>query len=105
MERNLQLTLTDRDLLLDPGSYRQLVDRLIYLIVTRPDVVYSVNILSQFMHQSHTVIRILRYLKSTPGKGILLSANNSLKLYAYCDSNWASCPTEPRVTVYSLATF
>lgn len=49
MEQNLQLTLTDGDLLLDPGSYRRLVGRLIYLIVTRPNIVYSVNILSQFM--------------------------------------------------------
>lgn len=41
--------------------------------ITRPDIVDSVNILSQFMHQPRqphydAAIRVLRYLKSSPGK-------------------------------------
>ena len=97
MDQNLQLTPTDGDLLLDPSAYQPLVSRLIYLTITRPDIVYSVNILSHFMHQPRkfhmdAAIHILHYLKSTPGRAILLSAYNDLRLYAYCDSDWASCP-------------
>jgi len=46
MEQNLKLTSTDGIVLNDPTKYRRLVGRLIYLTVTRPDIVYSVRTLS-----------------------------------------------------------
>ena len=49
IEQNHKLGLATGDLLADPESYRRLVGRLIYLAVTRPDLAYSVHILSQFM--------------------------------------------------------
>ena len=33
----------------DPEKYRRIVMKLNYLIVTRPDIVYSVNVVSQYM--------------------------------------------------------
>lgn len=51
MEKNLRLTKDQGALFEDPTVYRRLVGRLIYLTITRPDIVYLVNILSQFMHQ------------------------------------------------------
>uniref|UniRef100_A0A2N9GMP4 Retrotransposon Copia-like N-terminal domain-containing protein n=1 Tax=Fagus sylvatica TaxID=28930 RepID=A0A2N9GMP4_FAGSY len=50
MEQNLKLTNQDGTPLSDPSPYRRLVGRLIYLTITRPDIVFAVNILSQFMH-------------------------------------------------------
>jgi hypothetical protein len=49
------------------------VGKLIYLSHTRPDIAYVVSLVSQFMHypseyHMSAVIRILRYLKSSPGK-------------------------------------
>jgi hypothetical protein len=35
------------------------------------------------------VIRILRYLKSSPGKGLMFSKNNHLNVDGYTDANWA----------------
>ena len=35
------------------------------------------------------VIRILRYLKSTPGKGLMFLKNNHLDIEGYTDADWA----------------
>ena len=108
MEQNHWLTTKSGSPIADPARYRRLVGHLLYLTITRPDLTYSVHILSQFMHdprQGHweAAMRLLRYLKSCPGHGILLPVNNSLQLQAYCDSDWASCPmTRRSVTGYLL---
>ena len=79
------------------GNYQKLVGKLIYLTNTRPDIAYSVHCLSQHMHaplQSHLEadLRVLRYLKASPGNGIQIIKHGNLKLKAYADSDWARCP-------------
>src|SRR5262249_36884570 len=39
---------------------------------------------------------VVRYLKQYPDQGIFFPAANSLQPQAYCDSDWASCPTTRR---------
>ncbi|KAL9455248.1 hypothetical protein AB3S75_010624 [Citrus x aurantiifolia] len=106
MEQQLRLSSTDGDPLSNPSSYRRLVGRLIYLTVTRPDIVFAVHVLSRFMHEPRTThmdaaIRVLRYLKGSLGKGILLSSTSDLHIRGYCDADLGSCPTTRRsVTGY-----
>ena len=74
--------------------YQRLVGKLIYLSHTRPDIAYAVSVVSQFMHnpsEDHmgAVIRILRYLKSSPGKGLMFSKNTHLNIEGYTDADWA----------------
>ena len=52
---------------INPHLYRQLIGSLMYLVNTRPDICYAVNVLSQFMSQSrqtHWIVakHVLRYL-------------------------------------------
>ncbi|KAA3480173.1 Copia protein [Gossypium australe] len=69
---------------------------LIYLEITRLDLAYSVYVLSQFMHESRqenwdTTLRVVWYLKDSPGQGILLRSGSDLPLKWSCDSDWATC--------------
>jgi hypothetical protein len=83
--------------------YQRLVGKLIYLSHTRPDITYAVSVVSQFMHNPsedhmNAVIRILRYLKSSPGKGLMLSKNQHLNIEGYTDADWAGNITDRRST-------
>ncbi|XP_019099751.1 PREDICTED: uncharacterized protein LOC109132539 [Camelina sativa] len=85
----------------NPEQYLRLVGKLIYLGVTRPDLAYSVNILSKFMsapRKEHweAAIRVLHYSKSSPSQGILLRADSDLQIYGWCDSDYAGCPMTRR---------
>ena len=102
MERGLKFS-GKGDLLKDPSHYRRLAGRLIYLTVSRPDITYSVHVLSRFMHQPcklhmEAALRVVRYLKNAPGQGLFFSSNSDFRLRAYCDSDWAGCPITRRST-------
>lgn len=96
MEVNVKLVHTEDNLLNDPGIYGQIVRKLMYVTLTRPDITYSVHVLSQFMDKP-TQIHIeaaykeLKYLKGTLGQGLFMSANSNMKITAYSDSDWADC--------------
>ncbi|KAK2990718.1 hypothetical protein RJ640_003786 [Escallonia rubra] len=77
----------------DKGHCQRLVERLIYFSVTRPDIAYVVSVVSQFMHapsekHMNAVYRILRYLKGTPGKGLLFSKDGVSNVEGYTNADW-----------------
>ena len=103
VEVNVQLQQDSGDPLSDPTLYRRLVGSLIYLTITRPDISYAVNLVSQFMTDPRhlhlaAVRRIIKYLLRTPTRGLFYPANNSLTLKAYSDADWAGCPDTRRST-------
>ncbi|XP_047269190.1 uncharacterized mitochondrial protein AtMg00810-like [Capsicum annuum] len=116
MEINVKLTIVDFDEhtrntstnlpLQDPSIYQRLIRRLLYLTITRPDICFVVQCLSQVIHcpkssRMETAIRVVRYLKHCPGLGIFMPSNPSQQLTVYCDADWASCPNTRRsVTDY-----
>ncbi|GJX73676.1 ribonuclease H-like domain-containing protein [Tanacetum coccineum] len=100
---------TDDDPILDNiTDYQKLMDKLICLTNTRPDISYVVHCLSQFMHsplKSHLEIafKILRYLKSCLGLGIHIVKNSGMSLKAFSDADWTKCVvTRKFVTGYCV---
>jgi len=96
MVPNSKLCSFEGDLLLDPTVYRRLIGRLLYLIVSRPDITFAMHKLSQFVFQPRQLhldaaYHLLQYLKSTPGQGLFFSASSSLQLQAFFDIDWGSC--------------
>ena len=64
----------------DESQYRNLIGCLMYLTATKPDIMFSVSLLSRFMHYAsevhfQTTKRIVRYIKGTTNYGIK---------YSYC---------------------
>ncbi|CAM8910995.1 unnamed protein product [Rhodiola kirilowii] len=95
------LSMSAAAVMTDPLHYRRLVGKLIYLTITRPDLAYSVHILSQFMQHPtedhHTAaLRLLRYVKAAPAQGIYFPAISDFTLSAYCDADWTACPLTRR---------
>ncbi|KAM0979521.1 hypothetical protein ACFX13_015648 [Malus domestica] len=93
LDIKLKLSLEGQPLL-NISYYQRLVSKLIYLTITRPDIAYSVSIANQFMHSPtmehfNLLKRILRYLKSLVGRGIIMKKNESSQITGYYDADWA----------------
>ncbi|WJZ90849.1 hypothetical protein VitviT2T_009966 [Vitis vinifera] len=103
MDPNVKLIPGQGEPLEDPGRYRRLVGKLSCLTITCPDISFPVNVVSQFLQSpcdSHwdAVIRILRYIKSTPSQGVLYENIDHTQVVGYTDANWAGSPTDRRST-------
>jgi len=90
MEENDKLAIAQGQVLDDPSRHQRQVGRVIYLTITTTELCYAVHILSQFRQppkEQHfeASCRVLRYLKDTPGYGILLRSHCDLQIRAYCD--------------------
>ena len=95
MTFGLKLSKLGPDVFDDASLYRSIVGALQYATITRLDIAFCVDKVSQFMHRpllSHwqAVKRILRYLQGTIHYGLLLQPSSSLELYAFCDADWGS---------------
>lgn len=96
------------NLLTNITEFQKLIGKLIYLTITRPDISYAVQTLSQFMHsprKSHldVAFRVLRFLKQNPGKGVKIVKSDVFGLKGYVDADWAKCvETRRSVTGYCV---
>ncbi|XP_016561450.1 uncharacterized mitochondrial protein AtMg00810-like [Capsicum annuum] len=108
LEHDEQEENTSDPTLEDVTTYQRLVGKLLYLTITRSDICFGVQVLSQFMQRpkvSHwdAAIRLIRYIKGLPSLGVLMKRDKGTVLTGYCDSDWASCPNTRRsVTGYAL---
>ncbi|XP_019090156.1 PREDICTED: uncharacterized protein LOC109128397 [Camelina sativa] len=87
----------------DAKSYQRLIGQLMYLQITRPDITFAVNKLSQFSETPRpthklVVYRILHYLKGIIGLGLFYSSKAELQIQAFDDADYNSCLDTRRST-------
>nr|KYP41409.1 Copia protein [Cajanus cajan] len=80
----------------DEAYFKSLIGCLMYLIVTRPDILTVVSILSWFMHcasETHLKVarRVIRYIKGTTNFRIKFKKSKDFKLLGFSNSDWAEC--------------
>lgn len=79
-----------------PENYRRLIGRLLYLTMTRPNLAFVVQQLSQFMSSPtnlHWKVaqRTLRYLRGTLNYSLQFPHKGDIKLEAFSNSDWGCC--------------
>jgi hypothetical protein len=95
LEHNVKLSADEGDLVEDITMYRRIVESLIYMTNTRPNLSYAIGVVNQFMQTPQkphldVVRRILRYIKHTLQCGIFYEAKNQLQVHGYMDVDWVS---------------
>ena len=88
-------------------EFRSLVGGLNYLTHSRPDIMYSVSMVSRFMHapsKQHVgaAKRILKYIAGTLKKGVWYESVEDPKLSGFTDSDWAGSIDDRKSTSGSV---
>ncbi|KAL9256688.1 Retrovirus-related Pol polyprotein from transposon RE1-like protein [Drosera capensis] len=99
MEPYLKLKKDEGKPLKDLKKFRQLVGSLIYLTITRPEISYSVSVVSQFMqnpNDKHLDVAkmILRYVKRSINHGLWYKDGDRYVLSGSIDADWAGDPND-----------
>ncbi|XP_028551686.1 uncharacterized protein LOC110103694 [Dendrobium catenatum] len=86
----------------DPRTYRSITGALKYLTLTRPDIAFSTNLLSQHMHDPgpqhvYMLKHLLRYIKGTLDFGLPITKSN-LILRSFSDADWEGDPISRKST-------
>uniref|UniRef100_A0A2N9IA64 Reverse transcriptase Ty1/copia-type domain-containing protein n=1 Tax=Fagus sylvatica TaxID=28930 RepID=A0A2N9IA64_FAGSY len=103
MASTTSLSAFDGEPFPDHTLYRSTVGALQYLGLTRPDIAFPVNKLSQSMQKPmllhwQSVKRLLRYLKQTIHFGLHISRTSAPVIQAFSDADWAGSRDDRRST-------
>lgn len=110
MNINEKLQRADGTEKANPKLFRSLVGGLNYLTHTRPDIAFSVSVVSRFL-QSPTkqhfgaAKRVLRYVAGTTDFGIWYSKAPNFRLVGFTDSDYAGCLDDRKSTSRSCFNF
>lgn len=92
MEFGLKVSKAEEERSIDETDYRRKIGCLRYLLHTRPNLAFSVGLLSRYMHNpktSHGVAlkQVLQYLRGTTKLGLVYKRANTIEIKGYSDSS------------------
>ncbi|GJV28886.1 hypothetical protein Tco_1385334 [Tanacetum coccineum] len=104
METNKPLTKEEEAENVDVHLYRSMIGSLMYLIASRPDIMFAVCACARFQvtpktSHLHAVKRIFRYLKGQPKLGLWYPKDSPFDLEAYSDSDCAGASLDRKSTI------
>nr|GEV66645.1 putative ribonuclease H-like domain-containing protein [Tanacetum cinerariifolium] len=87
----------------DVNLYRSMIRSLMYLTISRPDIMYAVCIYARFQvtpkfSHLHAVKRIFRYLKGRLKLGLWYPRDSPFELVAYTDSDYVEASLDKKST-------
>nr|GEU39976.1 uncharacterized mitochondrial protein AtMg00810-like [Tanacetum cinerariifolium] len=89
---------------MDVHLYRSMIGSLMYLTVSRPDIMFAVCACARFqvtpkVSHLHAVKRIFRYLKGQPRFGLWYPRDSPFDLEAFLDSDYAGASLDRKSTI------
>ncbi|GJW76447.1 ribonuclease H-like domain, reverse transcriptase, RNA-dependent DNA polymerase [Tanacetum coccineum] len=93
MDPGTRLTKITEGTMVNSTEYQSLIRCLRYLLHTRPDLSYSVGLLSRFMQEPReqhmkAIRKVLHYVKGTKDYGITYKHNGGDKIHGFNDSSY-----------------
>nr|GEV60709.1 ribonuclease H-like domain, reverse transcriptase, RNA-dependent DNA polymerase [Tanacetum cinerariifolium] len=93
MDPGTRLTKTTKGALVNPTEYRSIIGCLRYLLHTRPDLSYSVGLLSRFMQEPReqhmkAIKQVLRYVKGTKDYIITYKHDGGNKIHEFSNNSY-----------------
>ena len=92
LEINAKMSKAPNEKRIDETMYRRSIGCLRYLLHTRPDLSFSVGLLSRYMQEPKechgaALKQVLRYLRGTCSLGLYFARGKGLKLEGYSDAS------------------
>nr|GFA86912.1 ribonuclease H-like domain, reverse transcriptase, RNA-dependent DNA polymerase [Tanacetum cinerariifolium] len=93
MDPGTRITKITEGTMVNSTEYRSLIGCLRYLLHTRPDLSYSVGLLSRFMQEPReqhmkAIRQVVRYVKGTKDYGITYKHTKGNKIHGFSDSSY-----------------
>ena len=103
MTTSTYLDLDEQGNLVDESKYRGMLGPLLYLTISRPDIILSVCLCARYQtnpKESHLIVakRIIKYLKGTTNVGLWYPKGTSLNLIGFSDFDFAGCKLDRKST-------
>ena len=103
MSSSIKLDKDEKGKPIDSTMYRGIIGSLLYLIASRPNIMYSVRCdkFQSCPKESHlsVVKRILRYLKGTMDIGLWYPKSDNFELIGFTDADFTGCRVERKTLV------
>jgi len=103
MATTTKLDNDEQDINVDIKLYRSMIDSLLYLIASRPDITFSVCLCARFQSypkESHLIAvkHIIRYFKGTIRIGLWYLKTRQFSMTSFSDADYAGCRVDRKST-------